>query len=741
MVKFRTTRFASKKFAPIKWLFIILSMVFLAIGSYFSYSRYQLVEKQLFKLGWVTELKTQRQQFSLECLKNSDCRGQMLKGMTGSHLGYFAPFMIFGMIAYWFAMFEAPRYTNKPTGMAHWATNANIKDWLKKSPKNSGYIGMTKTGQILSQERNERNEGLAIIGKPGARKTTGVLRPMLYRDIQDNASIAIIDIKSGEAEGGLMESIAWATAKGMPCHLFTPYFGASKVLPILRGGDDPDNALEIAQIINAKKAGESGDAGHHRAVGTVVLSNLIAFHVRHGKGSVREILRFIDNTGYDPELFMTSIMQLTENQRIMGIGPFNQLSKAKQAEVLMGLSARLQIWADSRLDHATRLTQDSNEIMPMDKLGLEPGVFYFGIPQNKSRLESGRGMLRLIFQQINRWFEINAAKSGGKLKIPSVWVLDELMNFGHLGDDLGEMFNTIRGRGVAVSAVFQNLAYGEALYGESTFKGFFESIGTKIWFPAKLANQDLVYLSDALGNTTGMEKRKTKSSGNGKSSRSESRVEVSRPLLAREEAMHFPLELGVIQSSRPPVQILLPRLDEKMVKGIKNPLNLPYSKNLYGGDLTILARTLAGTRLTVEQEVMVQTNLETNELERFIQIALHQEATIAYSDTGISIQCETDEFFNVNEEFLIIEGNSFTLTDDGLACLPSEIQEAVLWLADHGQLLEEAKKDGRIKDRAILIGDEDAKAASIGTSDLEKTKRAGKTMYYLPIPVGIKAVA
>jgi type IV secretory pathway TraG/TraD family ATPase VirD4 len=729
MVKFKTTRFATKKFVPLKWLFIVMTLAFLVFAGWQGYQRYQLVQKQLITLGWKTELKTTQAQFLVTCVKDTECRNQIRNGMTGAYLLWLVPALFGVFVVVFLSGYESHRLTNKPVGMAHWATAQNMKDWLKNKD-NLGYLGLTKTGKMLTQNRNERNEGVAIVGKPGARKTSGMMRQNILRDIQAGASIAIVDIKYPESQGGLLEALAWAKAHDLPCHVFTPYANATKVLPVLEGGENPDRALEIAQTIYAKRAGESGDAGHHRSVGTLVLSNLVAYNARYGQGSVGDILRFIDQTGFDPDLFRDSIQQLEASERIMGIGPFFRESPSKQAEILMGLAARLQIWADSRLDYATRVPENKDEILDFDGLGREPGVWYFGLPQAKSRLESGRGMLRLLFQAINRAFEVNAGKSGGVLPIATSWYLDELMNFGHLGDDIGEMFNTIRGRGVAVYSVFQNRSAGEALYGSAAFNGFFETIGTKVWFPAKLTEEDKRYLCAALGSTTAID--------NGNSSRSEAKMETARLLLAPEECMHLPIEMGIVQSSRPPAQVYLPRLDEKEIKGLPNKLYRDHQKMKYEGDLVLLAQLLAKSPNKGADANQKVAN-EEHALEVLFKKIVELNAPVVFHEEGLLVTIDLPVTATSHELLFFVGDKDWVLTDDGFACLKPETQEALHWLGNHGALLREAIKSNRVEQQNILLDEEIAKKEHIATGELQTTRKLGTKLYKFPIPTRIGA--
>ena len=108
-------------------------------------------------------------------------------------------------------------------------------------------------------------------------------------------------------------------------------------------------------------------------------------------------------------------------------------------------------------------------------------------------------MLTIFFSQMIQQLYDFADKSGGRLKVPAFFILDEFANIGQI-PDFDKKISTSRSRGISFSVILQNLDQLEAVY-EKSHETIMGNCDTHVFLGSN-SFKTVEYFSKALGEKT-----------------------------------------------------------------------------------------------------------------------------------------------------------------------------------------------------------------------------------------------
>ena len=546
-------------------------------------------------------------------------------------------FVVMIVIAATFRVLSQIEFKTKPPGGARWSKQSDLKrNYLPnskishiqnrkskiKNPKSNirnqksnnpftGYLGLLKNSKPLQIRKELRCSHIMVIGGTGARKTSGYHKPNMVVDAIDGNCCIVFDLKWPDPKSGFAEMIGLFNRQEYEVQLFLPFEKRSQHLPILAGGQDKQNAYEIAEMIvpdNNYAAGE-----FYRAQERDVLTGLILGITRQGNYQLSTILKLIRLGSEEVREYIFT----HPDEEVKGFfGSFFQLDVAIRAGVLSGLTAKLRLFDHPFLATHTSPANISKRNIKLGNIGIKKTFTYIGIPQDKLGGSMGKSLLQLIKRALDLAIANNAKQNGGSLPIHLAYYLDEFPNLGKL-PNVTTSFATDRSRNISYHVTLQNRAQGEEVYGKTTFASMFQNnFQHVLFFPKFVMFDETRFFSEALGQMTVVDTSRSRSRTHmfENPRKQHLKKEVARPLLSSEEMKDWPDALGVwFMNDAPPTKVFLPRLDEKKVAGIRNPLYLYYQvfkddnlekiiDEVLGKEVTIIA-ALPENSLSASDEV------------------------------------------------------------------------------------------------------------------------------------------
>lgn len=508
------------------------------------------------------------------CLGDRACN-QWFQNYAASRFDSNLPFYLLPLLplAAWAKarMSERPR---KAPGLSRFAGKEDLGRYLQG--ERSGWLGLYK-GQPLQYPKRVRFAHTLVLGQPGAGKTSRFYEPNLLMDALEGNSVVVVDLKWPNTQG-FPRFIPLFDGTGHRIELFLPYTEGSKKLPLLKDAADPLVAMEIAEGIipvDQKATAMTFYKEQERAI----LSVLLRLEATVGTGSMGRLVRLLKQGYKEVEDF---VEDLGDERAKEEMGFFLDLTPNQKTGLIAGLLGKLQPFDDPRLERATSRGREEEEI-DVTNLAREKTFFYIGIPQDQLMEGVGQVFLQMVVRYINRTLLREARHHGGRCPVPVIIYLDEWANLGYLpGMDV--MLATVRERQIAYVLTLQNLYQGIKDYGEAEFRAIVNNLGHWVVFPYAISIEDRMYLSKFLGETTAYE-TVVAHGRKGVIPIFDPRVTVTEREVAR--ALLSPLEMNEYEEGQAlifgpgiyPVEVWLPRVDERSIGGYKNPL-YPYGKHL-----------------------------------------------------------------------------------------------------------------------------------------------------------------
>lgn len=154
-------------------------------------------------------------------------------------------------------------------------------------------------------------------------------------------------------------------------------------------------------------------------------------------------------------------------------------------------------------------------------------------------------LLTIFFSQMIQQLYDFADKSGGRLKVPAFFILDEFANIGQI-PDFDKKISTSRSRKISFSVILQNLDQLEAIY-EKSYETIMGNCDTHLFLGSN-STKTVEYFSKALGEKTISREStsKSKDKDGHKSGTSDSEQIMARALMTPDELRRMSMDYCII---------------------------------------------------------------------------------------------------------------------------------------------------------------------------------------------------
>lgn len=155
-------------------------------------------------------------------------------------------------------------------------------------------------------------------------------------------------------------------------------------------------------------------------------------------------------------------------------------------------------------------------------------------------------LLTIFFaQMIQQLYDLADRSPGGKLKVPTFFILDEFANIGQI-PDFDKKISTSRSRKISFSVILQNLDQLEAIYDKS-YETIMGNCDTHLFLGSN-STKTVEYFSKALGEKTISRKsiQKSKDKSGHKSGTSDSEQIMARALMTPDELRRMSMDYCII---------------------------------------------------------------------------------------------------------------------------------------------------------------------------------------------------
>lgn len=464
------------------------------------------------------------------------------------------------------------RARTKTAGTARWASKEDLKE-LRKG-RQAGYVGFLNDGgegkerakgkpEAIPFPERLRNGHFAVLGGPGAGKTTAFYLPNLLLDAKQGNTAVVFDFKFPDPEG-LGECLSYFQHYGRRIYVFTPFEPFSMTLPLLEGGHTREGALDIAEMLVPKRR-QPGPDEFYRDLDRALIATLVYAMSNDPQMEPMSPGKLMRKILEGPQRLSEYVSSHRRREVREWSAPFIQnltsMARDKVVGLHMGLASRFILFDHPRLDAATSNAPEGR--INLKEVFREPSLLYIGIPQVYIQGGKGQVLLQLVKRLLDRAILEVAHANGGKLPIHAAIYLDEFPNFGPL-PNMSEVLATMRSRRVSYLLSFQDHAQGYAVYGQEEFEAMFGTIQNLVAFPSRLSKEDRKWLSEHLGHTASLERSYTETGrllpfGTFERRGGETIRETRMELLTVDEMQTFPQEEAVVVvPGIPPIRAYMP---------------------------------------------------------------------------------------------------------------------------------------------------------------------------------------
>lgn len=261
--------------------------------------------------------------------------------------------------------------------------------------------------------------------------------------------------------------------------------------------------------------------------------------------SMKDVIdTFNDKVAPDEEEFREWVEEeLTKNhpayQLLKGL---TTLGGNTRASVTSSFASQVSIFTLNKISLMTR-TSDFN----FREFQEQKSILYVKLPMDDNPFMA---LTSVFFDQLISQFYKMADENHGKLKIPTIFLLDEFANIGKI-EKYGRVLATCRGLGLSMNTIVQDNGQIEAMYGKELARSILSNHDTLLYLRSKDL-ETIKYFSQLAGETTAkIQTGSTSQSGgfmSGKSSASSSQSEqyVKRPLIPEGDLSNIPKDTSYL---------------------------------------------------------------------------------------------------------------------------------------------------------------------------------------------------
>lgn len=404
-------------------------------------------------------------------------------------------------------------------------------------------------GKALCLPADERRRHMLVVGANGSGKSTRVMLPLMFSDIDDpDRSLVIIDAQLALTQP-VVDYARRVRGPRARIRYFNPLDPEHSVYwnPIA-GIQDRAAALDMASSIAAGVPTGAQETQYFRIQATNQIANLIRATNQLGCGSLGEIQRNV-------EAGAGRIREVGERANLPELVAFgveaerNNNHQTTIAEMLNLLAA----WYDDRI---ARVTSSSD--LDFNELECHPTVLIIALPEEAvARL---RPLTNCLLHRLFEWIMRRGQERGGCLRRPLALHIDEFASAVGAIRDFPLRANTLRKRGLMITAAVQTLSQLQEVYPDSS-RSLLAAFNHQIFIP-RLAAEDAQYVSSLSGLTTTIE---TVTGAHGETQSSQP---LTRPVLLSTEVDRPPRHpkfgprMTFLLADTPPFQGYLPAVYE-----------------------------------------------------------------------------------------------------------------------------------------------------------------------------------
>ncbi|AQQ55619.1 hypothetical protein B0X71_20610 (plasmid) [Planococcus lenghuensis] len=293
---------------------------------------------------------------------------------------------------------------------------------------------------------------------------------------------------------------------------------------------DDQDAQRISLTV-AKNATKDGKEDFFMERAQKMLAGLIVYcKTEIPDASMQDVLNvFNEKVAPDEETFQQWV-----DQELGQHHPAYQLLKGlttlggnTRASVTSSFASQISIFTLQKISRMTRKSDfDFREFQE------HKSILYVKMPMDENPFTA---LTSVFFDQLIAQFYRMADENSGKLKIPTIFLLDEFANIGKI-EKYGRVLATCRGLGLSMNTIVQDNGQLEAIYGKEMTRSILSNHDTLLYLRSK-DMETIKYFSQLAGETTAkIQTGSTSQSGgfmSGKSNASQSQSEqyVKRSLI------------------------------------------------------------------------------------------------------------------------------------------------------------------------------------------------------------------
>lgn len=369
---------------------------------------------------------------------------------------------------------------------------------------------------------DERRRATLIVGANGGGKSTRLMLPLIFADIDDpQRSVIVLD-----AQLALTNAVADYARRVRGRRARILYFnpmdpGHSIRWNPIEGLKDRPGAFDVASSLAAGIPLGASETSYFRLQGTRHVASLIRVANRMGKGTLGEVQSIIEAGGER----ISEVGRLCDFPELVSFGR-DMLHSSNHATTACEMINMLGAWYDDRVCQVTARSE-----LSFEELEKEPTILIVALPEESvSRL---RPLTNCLMHRLFEFVMRRGQEHGGSLRRPLALHIDEFGSAVGAIPDFHRRANTLRKRGLMITAAVQTLSQIHETYPE-TGKSLLAAFNTQIFVP-RLAAEDAQYVSNLSGLTTAL------STVTGPHGETQSSSPQTRPVLLPTEVDRPPL--------------------------------------------------------------------------------------------------------------------------------------------------------------------------------------------------------
>ena len=407
-------------------------------------------------------------------------------GIFGKTLIYFTIFYaIFAMIGL-FKSKPKHEYTDIEHGSSDWSENGEQYSVLSK---NKGII-LAQNNYLPVDKRG--NVNVLVVGGSGSGKSASYSIPNAYQML---GSYVFTDPK-----GELYDKTAgYLRQNGYEIKVL------NLVNPTNSDGYNPlmhiSSEIDVDVVANTIVKGQSSEGGksdpYWDDMAEMLLKALIYYLMavrpeeEQNLASCSELVRAA-NTNGGSNLLTELINQLPYDHPARMYYKSIEIAPEKTyGSILSSLQSKLGKFDSKEIAEVT-----STDTINFEEIGTKKTAVYVISSDTHTAYDF---LLTIFFSQMIQQLYDFADKNGGRLKVPTFFILDEFANIGQI-PDFDKKISTSRSRGISFSVILQNLDQLEAVY-EKSYETIMGNCDTHVFLGSN-SYKTVEYFSKALGEKT-----------------------------------------------------------------------------------------------------------------------------------------------------------------------------------------------------------------------------------------------